>query len=404
MDSEPIVVPEEPARVALHERTDDAPHAPTPDRAPRHEPDADALAASRKRKFRVLALVLVGAGLAYGSWRMVWAGNTESTDDAYVAGDVATITPAISGTVSDVRVSETQPVKKGDVLVVLENEDATNVVSQARADEQLAIRKIQGQIQSDAGLEAQDSARQADVQAMQAQVTEARAARAKAEGDLARRAAVLKTGGISGEDYAAAQTARDRARADLERAVAALASASAASQAAHDALLADKALLADGSVEGHPEVVAARARLGAARLDLSRTVLRAPFDGIVARKQVQIGQRVQAGAPLMSVVPLDRLYVMANFKENQIRKMAIGNRVELTSDRYGGKVAYRGTIAGFAGGTGAAFAAIPAQNATGNWIKVVQRVPVKVTLDPAQLRAHPLLVGLSMDATVDLGK
>jgi membrane fusion protein (multidrug efflux system) len=406
MDSETIVGTEEVNRVELHQRIADAPHSPEPNPTPQPEPgpDAGALSNSRKRRFRVFALILIGAGLVYGSWRILWAGNTETTDDAYVAGDVATITPVISGTIKDVRVSETQAVKKGDILVVLEGEDATNLVSQARADEQLAIRKITSLKETDAGLEAQVSGKLDDVHSMQAEVVEARSVLAKAEGDLARRAAVLQTGAISGEEYAAAQTARDRARAALGRAMAALASATDGAKSAQQSLLASRAMLADGSVDGHPEVVAARTRLGAARLDLSRTVLRAPFDGVIARKQVQIGQRVQAGSALMTVVPLDRLYVMANFKENQIRHMAIGNPVELTSDRYGGKVEYRGRIAGFAGGTGSAFAAIPAQNATGNWIKVVQRIPVKITLDPAELRAYPLLVGLSMEAAVDLGK
>jgi membrane fusion protein (multidrug efflux system) len=406
MDSETKDVTAVEEVVQLHQRTDGEPHRPEPDPTPKNGggPDAAALASNRKRRFRVFALILIGAGLAYGAWRIVWARNTETTDDAYVAGDLATITPAISGTVKEVRVSETQAVKKGDILVVLENEDATNLVSQARADEQLAIRKITSLKETDAGLEDQASVKQDDVRSMQAEADEARAVLAKAEGDLARRTAVLQTGAISGEDYAAAKTARDRARAALGRAMAALASATDGAKSAQQSLMASRAMLSDGSVDGHPEVVAARARLGAARLDLSRTVLRAPFDGVIARKQVQIGQRVQAGSALMTVVPLDRLYVMANFKENQIRHMAMGYPVQLTSDRYGGKVEYRGRIAGFAGGTGAAFAAIPAQNATGNWIKVVQRVPVKITLDPAQLRAHPLLVGLSMEATVDLGK
>jgi membrane fusion protein (multidrug efflux system) len=406
MDFETKAGAEEEELVELHQRIDGAPSIPEPAPSPHQEPgpDAEALAKRRKRGFRIFALILIGAGLAYGAWRILWAGNTETTDDAYVAGDVATITPAISGPVKEVRVSETQAVKKGDILIVLENEDASNLVSQARADEQLAIRKIRGLIETDAGLEAQVGARQADARSMQAEVAEARAALAKAEGDLARRKSVLQTGAISGEDYAAAQAARDRAKAAVGRATAAMDAATAGAKSAEDSLLANKALIADGSVDGHPEVVAARARLGAAKLDLSRTVLRAPFDGVVARKQVQIGQRVQAGSALMTIVPLDRLYVTANFKENQIRHMAIGQPVELTSDRYGGRVSYRGRITGFAGGTGAAFAAIPAQNATGNWIKVVQRVPVKIALDPAQLRAHPLLVGLSMEATVDLGK
>ena len=154
-------------------------------------------------------------------------------------------------------------------------------------------------------------------------------------------------------------------------------------------------------METNPEVVAARARLDQARVNLERTVLRAPLDGVVAQRRVQLGQRVQPGIPLMAVVPVGDIYVDANFKEVQLGKVRVGQQTTLHADIYGSQVTYTGVVAGFSGGSGAAFAAIPAQNATGNWIKVVQRLPVRIQLDPAQLQAHPLKVGLSMRATID---
>ncbi|WP_434508532.1 HlyD family efflux transporter periplasmic adaptor subunit [Pseudomonas aeruginosa] len=156
------------------------------------------------------------------------------------------------------------------------------------------------------------------------------------------------------------------------------------------------------TVDDNPAVLAAKARLDQARVNLERTVLRAPFDGVIAQRSVEIGQQVQTGVRLMTVVPIDRIYVDANFKEGQLQKVRPGQHVELTSDLYGSDVVYTGRVEGFAGGSGSAFAAIPAQNATGNWIKVVQRLPVRIWIDPEQLKQHPLRVGLSMEATVDL--
>jgi membrane fusion protein (multidrug efflux system) len=165
---------------------------------------------------------------------------------------------------------------------------------------------------------------------------------------------------------------------------------------------ANTVLIDDSTVETNPEVALARARRDQARVDLERTVVRAPVSGVVARRQVQVGQRVQSGAPVLAVVPVAEMHVDANFKEVQLENVRAGQPVTLTADIYGSSVTYEGTVEGFSGGSGAAFAAIPAQNATGNWIKVVQRLPVRIRLDPKELKEHPLRVGLSMHATVDL--
>ncbi len=161
-------------------------------------------------------------------------------------------------------------------------------------------------------------------------------------------------------------------------------------------------LISGASVDSNPEVAAARARLAAAELALARTVLRAPVAGVVTRKSVEVGQQVQIGAPLMAITPITQAYVDANFKEVQLKKVAVGQPVVLTSDLYGDGVKFHGWVRGLSGGTGAAFSLIPAQNASGNWIKVVQRLPVRIRLDPAELARHPLRVGLSMKATVDV--
>jgi membrane fusion protein (multidrug efflux system) len=164
------------------------------------------------------------------------------------------------------------------------------------------------------------------------------------------------------------------------------------------------ALTANSSVQTNPQVIVARARLQQAQLNLARTVIRAPISGIVTNDSVQLGQRVAVGAALMSLVPIYHAYVNANFKETELARVRIGERATLRSDLYGNSVVYHGRVVGLAGGTGAAFALIPAQNATGNWIKVVQRLPVRIDIDAAELRQHPLRVGLSMTATIDIAR
>jgi membrane fusion protein (multidrug efflux system) len=165
---------------------------------------------------------------------------------------------------------------------------------------------------------------------------------------------------------------------------------------------ANLVLISGTPLDQNPEVAAARARLDAAKLALERTVIRSPIDGVVSKKQVQVGQEVQAGTPLMTVVPVNAVYVDANFKEVQLKKVRIGQPVTLTSDLYGGGVKFHGRVVGLSGGTGSAFSLIPAQNASGNWIKVVQRLPVRIALDPKELAEHPLRVGLSMKAKIDV--
>ena len=208
---------------------------------------------------------------------------------------------------------------------------------------------------------------------------------------------------MSQQDMTDAETRLREAEATYREAEARVNVSKAANVAAGGARQANAALIADSTVDSHPDVRAAAARLEQARVNNSRTVLRAPVDGVVTQRAVDVGQQVQAGMRLMSVVPVTQIHVDANFKEGQLREVRPGQSVHLTSDLYGDDVVYDGQVQGIAGGSGSAFSAIPAQNATGNWIKVVQRVPVRIRLDPEQLARHPLRVGLSMKATVDLG-
>ena len=207
---------------------------------------------------------------------------------------------------------------------------------------------------------------------------------------------------MSGEELTVAQNAFTTAQANVAQARAAVSQASASRGAARESWAANQALIAGTTVDTNPDVAAAKARLDQARLDLERTVIRAPIDGVVTNRQIQVGQRVAAGAAVMTIVPVNSAYVDANFKEGQLARVRPGQPVELKSDLYGGDVVYHGRVVGFSGGTGSAFALIPAQNATGNWIKVVQRVPVRIALDPRELARHPLRVGLSMEAEIDV--
>ena len=291
--------------------------------------DADAKPRSaRGVLLSLLAVIVLLGAAAWGYYYVTVASKYVSTDNAYVGAETAQITPLISAPVAQVLVRETQQVNAGDVLVQLDNSDATLAVTEAQAD-----------------------------------LARAQANLATARTDLGRRRALAPGGAVSADELTSAQNAFST---------------------------------------GTAAVAAAQARVDAAQLALSRTTIRAPVAGVVSHKNVEVGQRVEAGAPLMIVAPIDQAYVDANFKEGQLRRVVAGQAVTLHSDLYGDAVTYHGVVTGLSGGTGAAFSLIPAQNASGNWIKVVQRVPVRITLDPRELRAHPLRVGMSMTAQIDI--
>ena len=355
----------------------------------------------RNRLLAGLAGVVLLAGAAAGAYWWLHASHFVSTDNAYAAAEVAQVTPSIGGTVLEVLVRDTQAVKQGDVLVRIDPTDARLALAQAEAELARAMRRVKGYVANDGGLKAQVTAREADEKRAAAQLLAAEADMERATIDLQRRQALAKSGSVSGEELTQAQNAFAAAKAQLASAVAAQAQARANREAAIGAKQVNATLIEGADAQSNPEVQLAQARRDQAQVDLDRSTVRAPVDGVVARRSVQIGQRVQAGAPLMTVVPVQRIYVDANFKEGQLGKVRVGQRVQLQSDLYGSDVKYSGTVVGFSGGSGSAFAAIPAQNATGNWIKVVQRLPVRIQLDAAELAKNPLRVGLSMQVTVD---
>ncbi len=363
--------------------------------------DAPRAQKSRKLGFVALAAAVVFAGGGYASYWYFVASRYISTDNAYTAAEIAEVTPAVGGIIANVNVVDTQFVNKGDVLVKIEDTDAQIAVDQARADLALAQRRVRGYLANDEGLTAQVQAQKSNEIRAKAQLNAAKADFERAKIDLARREDLVRSGSVSGEELTNAKTAYERSEANLNAAKAALAQAQANRLSTIGTQKANAALTDNTTVENNPEVLLAKARLKQAEINLERTVIRAPVSGVIAKRQVQVGRRVQVGVPLMTVVPVQNIYVDANFKEVELRDVKIGLPVTITADLYGDEVTYHGVVAGVSGGTGSAFSMIPAQNATGNWIKVVQRLPVRIELDPADLSEHPLQVGLSMEVTID---
>ncbi len=356
---------------------------------------------ARKKLFTLLALTVVAGAVGVFAYEHFIASHYVSTDNAYTAAETAQVTPFVGGIVREVRVSDTQAVKRGDVLVVLDETDARLALDQAEAELGRAQRRVRGYVANDASLAAQIVARDSDRVRAEAQLASAAADLERARVDLQRREALADSGSVSADEITRARNAFQTASAALAAAKAAAAQSTANRVAAVGQREANATLIAGVNEDGNPEVALARARRDQARVNLERMVVRAPVDGVVARRAVQLGQQVAAGSPLLSIVPIGQVHVDANFKEGQLDKVRIGQPVEIESDLYGSRVVYHGTVQGLSGGTGSAFAAIPAQNATGNWIKVVQRVPVRIALDPRELAERPLQVGLSMTATVD---
>lgn len=328
----------------------------------------------RKRNLTLVTLFFIVLALITAMvYFLVWQ-HEEETEDAYVAGHLVQITPQVGGTVRKVLADDTDIVKKGDVLVSLDDSDFQLAYDRAQNELIQAIRQNRQQTAVSSQAKAQVLVRKAEL--------------AKAQADLRRRESLAGTDAVSGEELSHARAAVVQAQAALK--------AVEAEETSAQAVLGKNIPLRQ-----QPAVQTAVSHIKDAWLNLQRTQIRSPMAGQVAKRNVQVGQRVAPGAPLMAVVPLHNLWVDANFKESQLRKMRIGQPVEMTADLYGSRVVYRGKVMGLSAGTGSAFSLLPPQNATGNWIKVVQRVPVRISLDPQQLRANPLRVGLSMSVKVD---
>ncbi len=356
----------------------------------------------RKRLFLMFAGGLALAGALWWGWATFIAADTEATENAYTNVEVSQVTPLIGAPVKHVLVVNSQHVRAGDTLVELDDTDLRLAAAQAEAALGQARRKVRQIIANDENFAGQENARAADEATAHADHARAQADLAKALTDQGRSKKLAAGGWATAQRLDDNETAVLQAQAAVSQTEARIKASEAARHAAAGARRANQVLFDNTTVETNPEVIAARTKLDQANVDLARAVIRAPVDGIVDQRRVAVGQRVQAGTPIMVVVPLQDMYVDANFKEVQLRRVKPGQPVLLTSDLYGSDVVYHGRVAGFAGGSGSAFAAIPAQNATGNWIKVVQRLPVRVRLDPKELNEHPLRVGLSMHATIDL--
>jgi membrane fusion protein (multidrug efflux system) len=361
--------------------TPNAPAAAAPAEAPAGN-------GKRRRALTALAAVVIVVGGGWGLYEWLVASHYEDTDNAYVQGNVIQITPQIGGTVMAIGADDTDFVKAGQPLVQLDPADAKVALEQAEAALGQAVRQVRTLYANNGSLAAQVALRQADVVKAQSDI-------ARAQDDLKRRQALSGNGAVSKEELNHSETTLANARS-------ALAAAQAGVAAARENLASNRSLTDGTSVEDHPSVQAAAAKVREAYLATQRVAMPAPVDGYVAKRTVQLGQRVSPGTPMMSIVPLNQLWVDANLKEPQLRNIRIGQGVKLTADLYGKKVEYDGKVAGLGVGTGAAFALLPAQNATGNWIKVVQRVPVRIALEPSQLKANPLRVGLSMDVEIDV--
>jgi len=344
---------------------------------------------ARKKALTAIALAVLLGGAAYGAYYALVASHYEHTDNAYVQANVVQITPQVSGTVLAIHADDTDMVKAGQLLIKLDAADAQVALDQAQAQLAQTVREVRTLFANNGSLQSQIEVRQADVSKAQSEV-------ARAQDDVNRRAPLLASGAVGKEEF-------NHAQSQLTAARSALAAAESALVTAREQLASNQSLTDGTSVVQHPNVQRAAARVREAYLAVKRVTLLAPVDGYVAKRSVQVGQRVQAGSPLMTVVALDQPWVDANFKESQLQRVRIGQPATLTADVYGQKVVYHGTVSGLGAGTGAAFSLLPAQNATGNWIKIVQRVPVRVTLQADEVKAHPLRVGLSMDVEVDVG-
>jgi len=331
---------------------------------------------NRQRRFWfiILGAVIAAAALIYGVYWLTYARYFESTDDAYVGGNVVTITSKENATVLALHADNTQTVKQGQLLVEFDPAVATVNLQAAQANLARVVRNVKAQFsKSDSGV---------------AELNQAQVVLAQAQGDYDRRQKAYDTQSVSGEELAHARDAVQAARAAVT--------------AAQGGLQTTRASIEGTDIAHNPDVLAAEAQLRSAAIVYGHMRVVAPLDGVIAQRTVQAGQQVAAGTPLMAVVPLSDVWIDANFKEVQLARMRVGQPVRVKTDIYGGGVTYHGHIEGLGAGSGSAFALLPPQNASGNWIKIVQRVPVRIALDAKELARHPLRVGLSVTVDADV--
>lgn len=341
-----------------------APNAPAEMAAPKGK---------RTRVLLIIAAIFATIAILFALYYFLYSQFHEGTDDAYVNGNLVYINSQVSGTVVGLGADDTQPVKAGQALITLEGSDSTVSLANAQAKLAETVRQIRQQYRSTDEATAVVAQRQTEL--------------GRATDDLNRRLQLVGTDAITAEDLAHARAAVAAAKDSLT--------------VAQKQLESSQAAVEGTTLRQHPSVLQARAEFTQAYLAQQRNLIPSPIDGYVARRSVQIGQRVTPGNNLMAIVPLNALWVDANLKEMQLRTVRIGQPVKVTADIYGGHAEYHGKVAGIAAGTGGAFSLLPPQNAVGNWIKVVQRIPVRIALDPEDLKKHPLRIGMSTTVDID---
>ena len=389
------------------------PTTATPDAPSAVPASADAAAKAKQKKkptgnkrsflFKLLFLVVVVIAIIAGVMYYLNGRWYESTDDAYVQGNIIQITPQVGGTVVGIFADDGDFVHAGDTLIRLDQTEAEVALNEAKAALAKTVREVRSLYSQASGAKATSGAQLAMVQAQESAVKGTKTALDKAQADYNRRQKLVKSGAISEEESAHARDVFLQAQSQYQSALSQLEATRSQLTASEQNAEVSNALVAGTLINQHPDILVAEAKLKAAYLTFVRSTITAPADGYVAKRAAQVGQRVAAGSAMMAVVPLKNVWIYANFKETQMKDMRIGQPVTITSDLYGDDVTYDGVISSLGIGTGSAFALLPAQNATGNWIKIVQRIPVRVEFaKPEQLEKHPLRIGMSMFVEADL--
>ncbi len=328
----------------------------------------------KKRAIAIAIFIFLLIGIAYLVYWLFWGRFHEYTDDAYVDGNMVMITPQVPGIVTALTALSTDFVPKGRVLVELDKTDASIALDRSIAELGSAVRQVQQMFEN--------------VRTLQASTAMRKAQFIRAAQDYQRRMDLIDEGAVSTEDLQHSDADVRTTYADLV--------------ASEHSFIAALSLVENTSIDSHPLVEQAKNQVRDAYVFLQRCTITAPVTGIVAQRTVQVGERVNPAQPLMAIVPLDQMWITANFKEVQLGKMRVGQPAKVTADMYGNDVVYHGTVVGIGGGTGSVFSALPPQNATGNWIKIVQRIPVKIDVPEEMIQQHPLRLGLSMEVTVDI--
>lgn len=330
--------------------------------------------AERKKALGIFALILLVVAIGAFLYWFLFSKGVEKTDDAYIGGNQVMVSSQVNGNIQKIYVDNMDFVKAGDLLVALDDTDLILAFEQAKSGLATSVRQL--------------SQLAFTIKQLEATVKIKTAVFEKVKGDLVRREQLNRAGAIDQESYVHAKNAVTIAAADLD--------------AVKNQLAANRALLPELPLKEQPEMQKAMSNLKLAWLNLQRSKIVSPIDGYVARRSAQVGQKVSTGSPLLAVISPKQMWIDANFKETQLKNMRIGQSVKVKVDLYGDDVEFSGTVEGIDMGTGSAFSLLPAQNATGNWVKVVQRVPVRIALKPEQIQQYPLRIGLSSEVKVDV--